>query len=362
MKVRRTNLVAAVLIIASLAPCAAKRSQADPSTPATVESPPVIAPVVVRKAVETTMERQVRGYGMVDADPNAVFSVNAPFAASVGQVFVRAGEWVTKGQKLVTLETAPAEAAAFAQAKAAVSYAQGELAREQTLFRQQLATRAQVAQAQNALNDAEAKLRALQSIGAGRQRTVITASAAGLVSAVLVKAGQRLAEGANMLTLAPKSALVVRLGVEPERADAVRQGMAAQLRDALDPAETRTGTVMSVSAMVDPTTRLRDVLVRLDPQPSSVDPPIATGAFFQGTIVLGHEQVIAVPREAILLDNNGNYLFVVRQGKAHRVSVKTGPETAGLVAVTGAVQAGDEVVIQGNYELSDGMDVRVVTQ
>jgi RND family efflux transporter MFP subunit len=322
----------------------------------------VTAAVVVKPAVKTTIARQVTGVGTVGSNPNAVLSVNAPFAAIVGQLFVRAGEAVTKGQKLVALQTTPAQSAAYAQAQAAVTYAQGELARQEHLLRQQLATHAQVAQARNALADAEAKLQALQSVGAGNARSVLTASAAGTVTAVSAQAGQHLAEGANILTLAPSSALVVRLGVEPERADAVRIGTQVKLHDALDPTETRQGTVESVSATVDSKTRLRDVLVSIQKQAGTIDPPLAVGTYMHGSITLGRAQVIAVPPEAILLDNKGKYLFVVRNGTAHRVDVITGPENDQLVGVSGAIEAGASVVVQGNYELTDGMHVRVVSQ
>lgn len=325
-------------------------------------APPVVAAVIVKPATETIFTAKASGFGTVQPDPNATLAVNAPYAAIVGQLFVRPGEPVTKGQKLVALETAPAQAAAFAQAKAAVAYAKGELAREQHLLHQQLATHAQVAQAQTALTDAETKLDALQKIGAGQARTVLRAPAAATVSTVTADAGQRLAQGASILTLAPQDALIVRLGVEPERAGAVRPGMAVTLRDVLDPGEVRAGKVAAISAVVDPKTRLRDILVQIAPGSPAVDPPPTAGTFVRGSIVLAHAHVLAVPREAILMDQTGKYLFVVRGGQAHRVDVTTGLESGDLVAITGDVHAGDQVVVQGNYELTEGMAVREVAQ
>ena len=53
------------------------------------------------------------------------------------------------------------------------------------------------------------------------------------------------------------------------------------------------------------------------------------------------------------------YLFTVNGGKAQRVPVQTGVDAGDLIAVTGALKDGDVVVVSGNYELSDGMVVRV---
>lgn len=350
------RIVGAVVIACTLA------LQAASAQPAARTAPPVYASVMVAKATETVIPTSAVGYGTIGSDPNAVLSVNAPFAARVEQVFARAGETVPKRAKLVVLEKTASQAAAYAQAQTAVTYAQGELKREQTLLGQHLATHAQVAQAQSALTDAEARLHALQSVGAGQARTVLTAPAAGIVSTETADVGQELAQGAPILMLSPSSARIVRLGVEPEQADKVQPGMAVALHNVLAPGQRMTGTAMSVSAVLDPSTRLRDVLVKIAPSPIATDPPPADGTFVEGVITLGQTKVIAVPRTAILMDEKGTYLFVVAGGLAQRVNVQTGSEANGLVSVTGAVKPGAEVVVQGNYELTQGMHVRVVSQ
>ena len=49
----------------------------------------------------------------------------------------------------------------------------------------------------------------------------------------------------------------------------------------------------------------------------------------------------------------------VEQGRARRVAVRTGIEQDGWIGVQGALRVGRRVVIAGNYELHDGMAVRV---
>lgn len=361
MKGKLLTVAAAAILAAVFAVSAGLPGRAA-KPPTAAAAPTVSAAVVVTPAKEATLTAKAVGFGTVQPDPNAVLAVNAPYAAVVGRLFVRAGEAVSKGQKLVALRTSAAAAAAFAQAKAQVGYARGELQRQQRLLGQQLATHAQVAQAQNALTDAKSKLEALQRVGAGQSQTVLRAQASATVATVTAKAGQLLAQGGAILTLAPQSALIVRLGVAPERAAAVQPGMAVKLRDVLDPGRARAGKVVSVSAVVDPKTRLRDVLVDITPAPAATDPPPTAGTFVRGVITLSRARVLTVPREAILLDQHGRYLFVVRNGRAHRVDVTTGIETANVVAVTGALHAGEPVVVQGNYELTEGMQVHEVAR
>lgn len=183
---------------------------------------------------------------------------------------------------------------------------------------------------------------------------------AGTVVTASVDPGQVLAQGVPLLTLAPAKALVVALGVQPEAIGAVRTGQSVALSDALDPAVHLSGTVASIGARVDARSRLVKVTVALSVPAAAADLPLL-GRFVAGQIAVRAARVVAVPRGAVLQDNQGAYLFVIRQGAAHRVAVSPGLETEKRVAVGSAVKPGTPVVIEGNYELQNGMAVREVT-
>jgi multidrug efflux pump subunit AcrA (membrane-fusion protein) len=65
-----------------------------------------------------------------------------------------------------------------------------------------------------------------------------------------------------------------------------------------------------------------------------------------------------VPRSAVLHDDHGAHVFVVKQGRAQRVTVETGIAEGDWIAVTGAIKPGIPVIVRGNYGLTDGMPVR----
>jgi hypothetical protein len=65
-----------------------------------------------------------------------------------------------------------------------------------------------------------------------------------------------------------------------------------------------------------------------------------------------------VPRQAVLTDAQGAYIFQVVQGVAHRVNVTKGHESQGVVAISGTMDTKLPVVVLGNYVLQDGMKVR----
>lgn len=70
---------------------------------------------------------------------------------------------------------------------------------------------------------------------------------------------------------------------------------------------------------------------------------------------------LAVHRDALLLRAGQRYVYRVGDdGKAERVDVEVGLAVGDQVAVSGALQAGDLVVVRGGERLSEGMTVQVL--
>lgn len=72
------------------------------------------------------------------------------------------------------------------------------------------------------------------------------------------------------------------------------------------------------------------------------------------------QQVVAVPRDALVLRRQGAHLFTIKDGLAHKIDVKTGLASGDLIAVDGAVAAGDKVVIRGNERLRDQQPIQLM--
>ncbi len=107
--------------------------------------------------------------------------------------------------------------------------------------------------------------------------------------------------------------------------------------------------------MVNPSTRLVDILVKIPPADTR---GLVVGMTLKGVIEVATRRVLAVSRAAVLRDERGSYLFIVQGGTARRIAVRPGLEQGDQVAVEGPLKEGDRVVVLGNYELQDGMRVR----
>ena len=313
--------------------------------------------VQTRPLAEHTLKETVVAYGQVEADPDHINSISLPRAGTINRLLVRLGQRVAENQQLLELDTAPQARMDYQQAKAAVDYARSKLQQTESLFSQQLATRDQVAAAQRDLSDAEAKLAALLKLGNENAVTIIRAPFAGIVTELKVSQGQRVQADTGAMLLASGDTLVVPLGVEPEDARRIAPGMKVELRSLFEQQWRVEVQVTAVLAMVNPHTRLVDVLTRV---PRSQSAPLVLGNRIKGTITVKEEKSLAVPRSAVLKDAQGAYLFIVQNGRAHRVNIETGLDDGDFVSVKGPLKTGDAVVTVGNYELKDGMDVREV--
>ncbi|MGH8118723.1 MAG: efflux RND transporter periplasmic adaptor subunit, partial [Rhodanobacteraceae bacterium] len=181
--------------------------------------------------------------------------------------------------------------------------------------------------------------------------TTLTAPADGVVTALDVQRGQRIAPGAKLIEFAPQAALAAQLGVEPEAAAGIRSGMAVSIHPvyAMDKAARLRGTVAMVGDAVNPRTRLVDVIATLDGRTQ-----LAAGTALSATIDTTRFTAWAVPRNGLQSDAQGSYVFQIEHGKAHRVDVKVLAPDGSPVGVDGAIDPHAPVITLGSYEVANG--------
>ncbi len=311
--------------------------------------------VQTQPLVRHVLSETISSYGIVSVDPLNTESINLPRAGRVTRLLVGQGEVVKKDTPLLQMETSPQESVSYEQARSAVDLAKGELARVQNLLAQQLATRSQLANAQKSLSDAEAALAAQEKLGTGIPSEIIRAPFGGIVNVVQLSQGDRIQAGAPAMQLSRIDRLRIVLGIEPEDARKVRRGMPVRLVPVFDSTQNAAGVVSTVNGMINPQTGLVDLLVVLKPgQVFRLMP----GTRIQGLITLSSQRGFVVPQQAVLSDAKGPYIFVVRNGRAHRIDVRTDGESSGLIGISGSFGKQDRVVVLGNYELQEGMEVR----
>jgi RND family efflux transporter MFP subunit len=322
-----------------------------PQVPA--ETPSVLVSTV--PATEQSVSETLTTYGVLDPDPDDVLSLSLPHAGLINRVWVRLGQRVKSGDKLLEVVTAPDAHMQYLQARSAVDYARRELQHQERLLADQLATRAQVDAARKSLRDAQATLEALRQRGMDVASETLRAPRDGIITRLDVSQGQRVQADSAAMLIAAEQRLIARLGVEPEDLSSVRTGAPVTVQSVFVPGVRVVSQVREIHAMIDPDTHLVEVLV---PIPEQRVDQLVLGSRVQGRIQLSSYRALVVPRRAVLDWGANAHIFIVEGRKAKRVAVQTGAETADGIAVHGELAAGDKVVVSGNYELRDGMAIR----
>jgi membrane fusion protein, multidrug efflux system len=316
----------------------------------TTRDPSVL--VQLTKLQNGSLPRVVTAFGTVEASPAARQTVMAPVAAGVEAVYVKAGEEVAVNAPLVRLGPTPATSAAYAKALSAVRAAQDLVARTRSLLGQHLATAQELANAENAEADAQASLDALKAEGAGNPQTILAPCSA-IVTAISTSPGAMVAQGTALLELARPNGLVLRAGVVPDQALPIRAGEPATISP-LGWTDGVAGRVLLRGSVVEPQTGLVPVDIALPPS------GFMPGQMAQADIVTGQVAGYVVPHQAVLIDETGSpYVVQAVKGAARKVTVKILLSGGAKDVVEGQFDPASPVVLAGNYQLRDGMRVRL---
>lgn len=353
MKRSVTWFVVALLVLAAGAAWSWKSHRAAATTDAAAPAP--VATIRSELPRLQTLAETLDVLGEVGAGQASGLSFAR--AGQITQLSVVVGDRVAKGQVLATLVPDPAVRQAWQQAVDAVALARRDRDRQAQLLESHLATQSQLDAAEKAWRDAQGAVAALEAQGGGSGSSELRAPFDGVVATVSALQGDRVQAGASVLQVGRADQLRVTLGIEPADRPRVRAGMPVTLRAAGAPATQApiAARVAEVQDGVDAKTQLVGVVVSL---PRSAAPALAPGMKAEARVQVGALQAVAVPRNAVLTDERGDYVFQVAAGKAHRVKVTRRLDDGTLAAVDGLTDLKLPVVTEGNYELEDGMAVK----
>jgi membrane fusion protein, multidrug efflux system len=294
----------------------------------------------------------VTAYGSVEAGSAGHRTVMAPAAALIGEIDVRQGEQVAANAPLLRILPTAAMAASYAQATSALRVADQLVARTGNLVAGHLATRQQLADAEKTRADARAALDALAAQGAGGPR-MLRAPFPAIVLAIATHQGAIVAEGSSLIDLARSDALVLRVGVVPAQAGAISAGDKVAVTEIGGHAPIA-ATVALRGSVVDPTTGLVPVDIAIPPG------ALLPGEMAQAAITTGEAKGYVVPHDAILVDQRGApYVVQAVHETAKKVAIRVLGAVGDQNVIAGALDPAAPLVLSGNYQLEDGMKIRL---
>ena len=186
--------------------------------------------------------------------------------------------------------------------------------------------------------------------------STLTAPFAGVIAAKNVDLGTYVLPGQPVLKLANVAQVNAKISVPEAEISHLHVGDKVKLTVAALSGAIFRGTISEKGIDANPISHTYDVKVGITNPQGRLLPGMVCNAQVQGSAATPSH--ITVPPQSIELDvDNSRFVWTVVNGKAHQQPVTTGDfEGDGIVILSG-LKAGDQVIINGQQKVSEGMNV-----
>lgn len=322
-----------------------------------------LATVDIATAGPATLVQSFAVAGTVDAARQAV--VRSRHAGTATGVIKRAGDSVKAGEHLARVDSDELRLrlgereSTLRQTQAALTVADSARAQQRSLSDRGFISKAALDSSESNFVSARSMFEAAKSqldmAKSAMAETMLTAPISGVISKRGIEPGERITAEMSVFTILDPASLEVVVPVAAERVAELKMGQKAKFQ-----LDSSGAMIEGALSRIIPTTSsaARTVETRFSLPASSGVP---AGAFLSGQLAFAQSTApVAIPRVSVKSDLNGNYVWIVRDGKAQKTRVKLAigaDESNPLVAVTDGVEAGATVLTLRGVEPNEGQSV-----
>lgn len=333
-------------------------------------------------AQQTDISKQIKSFGNVRAQE--IIEITPQVSNRVTEIHVDLGDTVQQGDILAKIYDASYRDQ-FEQAKSSLeqsraSYVRDSLQfqRQKKLYQEDLISGSEYEQAKATFESSKAQLQSSQaSLTESRENlknTEITSPAYGVVLSRDISEGDVASTGQVAFEIANLIGYQVRVYLPFEEWKNVKIGQPVNFRISNQAEVSSRGRVTQISPQLDPTTGLGEVVISLTENAQS----ISQGVLVEASInVETRTDAVVIPRASLIenvqtfiepesntiqLERNYSAFIVKDDSLAVQNELRLGIEQGDRIEVLEGIEAGDEVVITGQNDLTDSSKVHVVGQ
>lgn len=205
----------------------------------------------------------------------------------------------------------------------------------------------------------EEQVRRVVSSGKVAARVTLTAPASGVVTEMSVREGMTISAGAPLFRINGLDRIWVNAEVPEALSALVRPGVAVEARTSALPGAVFKGKVNAVLPDVNATTRTLKARVELANSGHQLVPGMFANVVFAPAA--GHD-VLSVPTEAVIRTGQRTVVIIAGdEGRLKPVDVETGAEAGDRTEIRKGLEAGQKVVVSGQFLIDSEASLRGVT-
>ncbi len=188
-------------------------------------------------------------------------------------------------------------------------------------------------------------------------RTTITSPMDGIISSMDAKVGLQLAVGDPIAEILEIDRMKGVIGIPESDVTAVRKLDEVDLTVQALGDRIITGKEHFLSPSPDTSARLYNLELEIDNRSGE----LLDGMFVRADVVKQQvNDTIAVPFYSVISRNDEQYVFIEKDGLAHKRKVSLGIMEKWMVQVTAGLHPGDKLLIEGHRDVEDNQQVKII--
>jgi RND family efflux transporter, MFP subunit len=336
----KIKYVAALMSITLVAGCSSKKEENK------------VDPVAVKTiSVKAGGEGGTRTYvGTIQESYGSTLSFAT--LGTVSSVFVSEGQAVRKGQLLAVLDNTSAKSA-HDMTMSTLAQARDAFKRLDQLYKKGSLPEIKFVDVQTKLAEAEAAERIARKT---LQNCELRAPFDGFISSRTVDAGNNMAPGMSCFKLVKLDKIEMKIAVPENEIAAIAKGQTVPFTVSALNGRRFEGKVTEKGIQANILSHTYDVIVGL----SNADHALLPGMVCSAQITTaGISNAIVIPQEAVLTDGNKPFVWVIKNGKAHRRNITQSGICEQGVVVNDGLTTDEQVIVSGQNKVSEGSTVKI---
>lgn len=189
----------------------------------------------------------------------------------------------------------------------------------------------------------------------------LTAPEDGIVVEVSAKAGEILEFGTPCALLVRPCDLQVRIAIREKDLRTLREGMSVRISGDGLAQSTYSGTLSEISSAASTSSSATVVEGVVKPERGAVDTSFRLGLSAKATVITSvTEAGYLIPYEAVLADERGSYIYILRNGTAHLQRVEGAVQVPRGLLLTDTALADATIILEPEKVADDGAAVKEV--
>lgn len=282
--------------------------------------------------------------------PGESAQLSTQAAGKVQSISFEEGEKVKKGQSLLRIDDREWQAQ-LQRYQAELENAGKDLERKRALSEVKGVTDAELEASQLKVQTLKANI---QETRVRLNHATVTAPFNGRIGLRSVSPGSYISAGSPVAMLVQDNPIKLQFNVPERFASQLRVGQPVRFSIAGSD-ENFEAEVYATEPMISESTRALRVRAKADNSEGKLIP----GSYADVVVTLDSiPDALMVPTEAIIPELNNQLVYLINNGKAEKVQVKTGVRQPKMVQITSGLQAGDSVMVTGLLQVRPGIPVK----